>query len=124
MSNPGDADATAITSRQHLADYLARGAKPAEQFRIGSEHEKFAFRLTDDTPPPYAPNGIGAVLEGLSRFGGRQITDQGKIIGLAQDCASIAVEPAGQLELSGGLKETLHETKAELETHFDQVRVV
>ncbi len=47
MSNPGDADATPITSLQQLADHIAAGCKPAEQFRIGTEHEKFGFRLAD-----------------------------------------------------------------------------
>ena len=41
MSNPGDIDDTLLTSVQHTADYLAAGCKPAAQFRIGTEHEKF-----------------------------------------------------------------------------------
>ena len=46
MSNPGDADATPIRSVKQLADYIAAGSKPAEQFRIGTEHE-IGFRLAD-----------------------------------------------------------------------------
>ena len=55
MSNPGDADSTPITSLQQLADYFAAGCKPAQHFRIGTEHEKFGFRLADRAAPPYQP---------------------------------------------------------------------
>ncbi len=129
MSNPGDADSTPITSLQQLADYIAVGCKPARQFRIGTEHEKFGFRLADLSPPPYEssdghPGSIRNLLEGLQRFGGTPITDAGHVIGLKQGDAAISLEPAGQLELSGAPLETLHETKAELEAHYDQVRSV
>jgi glutamate--cysteine ligase len=43
---------------------------------------------------------------------------------LKQGVASVSLEPAGQLELSGGPVETLHETKQELDTHFAEVRAV
>ncbi|HME25314.1 MAG TPA: glutamate--cysteine ligase [Acetobacteraceae bacterium] len=129
MSNPGDADATPITSLKQLADYIAAGCKPAERFRIGTEHEKFGFRLADLATPPYQPadgqpGSIRGLLEGLQRFGGEPITDAGNIIGLKQGDAAISLEPAGQLELSGAPLETLHETMAELEAHYDQVRSV
>ncbi len=129
MSNPGDADSTPITSLKQLADYIAVGCKPAEQFRIGTEHEKFGFRLADLAPPPYQPadgqpGSIRGLLEGLQRFDGTPITDAGNIIGLKQGDAAISLEPAGQLELSGAPLETLHQTMAELEAHYDQVRSV
>jgi len=129
MSNPGDADSTPITSLKQLADSIAAGCKPAERFRIGTEHEKFGFRLADLATPPYQPadgqpGSIRGLLEGLQRFGGKPITDVGNIIGLKQGDAAISLEPAGQLELSGAPLETLHETSAELEAHYDQVRDV
>ncbi len=46
MSNPGDANSTPITSLRQLVDYVAAGCKPPDQFRIGTEHEKFGFRLS------------------------------------------------------------------------------
>ncbi|WP_428485251.1 glutamate--cysteine ligase [Rhodopila sp.] len=128
MSNPGDADETPITSVRQMADYLAAGCKPPEQFRIGTEHEKFGFRLPDLTPPPYhpadgQPGSIRDVLGNLTRFGGEPIPDGAHIIGLKQpDGASVSLEPAGQLELSGAPLDSLHQTKQELEAHFDQVR--
>jgi glutamate--cysteine ligase len=129
MSNPGDADATPITSLKQLADYISAGCKPAEQFRIGTEHEKFGFRLADLATPPYEPTdgqpgSIRGLLAGLQSFGGTPILDSGNIIGLKQGDAAISLEPAGQLELSGAPLETLHQTYAELEAHYDQVRAV
>ncbi len=126
MSNPGDADATPAASVQQLADHIAVGAKAPSEYRIGTEHEKFGFRRADLAPPPYEPDGIRAVLEGLESQGGwSAIEDRGQVIGLkgegANLGASVSLEPAGQLELSGAALETLHETEAELQAHFDAV---
>jgi glutamate--cysteine ligase len=129
MSNPGDTDATRITSLKQLADHIAAGCKRPEQFRIGTEHEKFGFRLADLTPPPYEPadgqpGSIRDLLAGLARSDGEPILDHGNPIGLKQGNAAVSLEPAGQLELSGAPLETLHETMAELDAHFEQVRNV
>ncbi len=125
MSNPGDADATPISSVRQLADFIASGCKPRSEFRIGTEHEKFGFRHPDLMPPTYEGHGasIRGLLEALARDGATPILDRGNIIGLnLADGGSIALEPAGQLELSGALLETLHETWAELQAHFAALR--
>jgi len=124
MSNPGEGDATPITSLPQLADYIAAGCKPRSRFRLGTEHEKFGFRRDDFSTPFYEPRGIRAMLEGLAAFNGEPIVDNGNPIGLKQGPASISLEPAGQLELSGAPVATLHETRAEMEEHFRQVRAV
>ena len=123
MSNPGEADSTPIASIRQLADYLAAGCKPRERFAIGTEHEKFGFRFADRAAPPYAPQGIRALLEGMAAGDGWEpILDAGNPIGLRQGNASVSLEPAGQLELSGGPVGTLHETRAEIEAHNALVR--
>ena len=129
MSNPGDGDATPITSIRQLADHIATGCKPAAEWRIGTEHEKFGFRQDDLATPPYLPadgqpGAIRDLLTGLLRYDGTPITDHDNIIGLKQGGAAISLEPAGQLELSGAPVETLHDTRAEMETHFAQVRSI
>jgi glutamate--cysteine ligase len=129
MSNPGDGDATPITSLRQLAEHIAVGCKPRERFAIGTEHEKFGFRRTDMTTPAYEPNGIRAVLEGLAARAPAgtwtPILDRGNPIGLSsQSYAAISLEPAGQLELSGGLTADLHAARAELEAHYAEVRPV
>ena len=126
MSNPGDADATPITDTRQLAAFIAAGGKPREAFRIGTEHEKFGFSRRDLRPPPYEPGGIRALLEGIGGFEWQPILDDGQPIGLKGEGrhrdASVSLEPAGQLELSGAPLETLHDTRREFESHFAEVR--
>ena len=45
-------DSPIVTSDELIA-YLADGNKPQEKFRIGTEHEKFAFFVDDNAPVPY-----------------------------------------------------------------------
>jgi glutamate--cysteine ligase len=129
MSNPAEGDTTPITSLRQLAEHIAEGCKPRDQFGIGTEHEKFGFRLSDLKSPPYEPSdgqpgSIRDLLLGLEAYGATPILDHGNTIGLKQGDASVSLEPAGQLELSGAITATLHETRAEFDTHFEQVRTV
>ncbi len=132
MSNPGDQDATPIEPGPgllaQLASHLALGCKPREQWRIGTEHEKFGFRTGDLTPPPYAPDGIEALLEAFAAdpsLPWEPIADNGHVIGLkGQDAhrgASISLEPAGQFELSGAPLVSLHQTATEMHGHFEEL---
>ena len=125
MSGPSEGDATPITSVRQLVEYVAAGAKPRAQWRIGTEHEKFVFRRADLSPPPYdGPDGIRALLEGHLDHGWQPIRDGGNIVGLVRGRANISLEPGGQFELSGAPLADLHETKAELELHFAEARSV
>jgi len=124
MSNPGEQDGTPITSVRQLADYLAVGAKPRENFKIGTEHEKFGFARAGYAPPPYEPGGIRAMLEGIRALGWAPIEDRGALIGLKHAGESVSLEPGGQFELSGAPLATLHETRAELDRHFADVHRV
>lgn len=114
-----------VESRDDLVKFLADGSKPEDQWGIGTEHEKFGFNTATLAPLPYeGPAGIEAMLTGLMRFGWEPVRESGKIIGLAQDGASVSLEPGGQLELSGANLKTLHQTCNEVHTHLDQVREV
>ncbi len=116
---------TPIEDPRQLIDYLATGCKPKSAWRIGTEHEKFGFRLSDHSPVPYeGPNGIRAMLEGLQQFGWQPLMEGEHIIGLSQDGASITLEPGGQFELSGAPLENLHATCGEVNTHLKQVKQV
>lgn len=134
MSNPGQNDTTPIDHRAQLVEVLAQGCKPQQEWRIGTEHEKFGFlkpqRADDNRPafsaPPYEPHGIKALLEGLASDLWQPIDDNGAIIGLkgrgAHKGRSISLEPAGQFELSGAPLRTVHETKSEMDDHFASLR--
>lgn len=121
-------DATPIESVADLAATLEAGCKPASEFRIGTEHEKFGFNLKNFSPIPYeGPNGVQAVLEGMERLlGWERIEDSGKIIGLADDHGggAISIEPGGQFELSGAPLDNLHQTCREANQHLAHVREV
>jgi glutamate--cysteine ligase len=114
-----------ITGKADLIEHLSSGSKPREQWRIGTEHEKFVYDLKTFRPVPYeGPNGIRALLEGMTRFGWEPVKEGPHIIGGYQNGASISLEPGGQFELSGAALKTLHETCAEVNTHQEQVREV
>jgi glutamate--cysteine ligase len=109
-----------------LAEHLAEGCKPAADWRIGTEHEKFGF-LTDTLAPlPYdGARSVRAVLEGLrDGFGWSPVHEGPALIGLQKGRANVSLEPGGQLELSGAPLETLHETDAETRGHLAEVRAV
>jgi glutamate--cysteine ligase len=125
MAAPPAASGAPITDKRQLVEYIAAGSKPASAWRIGTEHEKFAFQLDDLRPLPYeGPRGIGALLEGLTEFGWTRIEENGKVIALLRDGASVSLEPGGQFELSGAPLETIHQTCDELQSHLAECRAV
>lgn len=114
-----------IESRDDLVRYLAEGCKPREDWRIGTEHEKFVYCLKSLNPLRYeGVPGIRALLEGMRQFGWEPVMEGENIIGLTQNGASISLEPGGQFELSGAPLKTVHETCAEVNTHKQQLRQV
>src|SRR6202163_3555726 len=121
-------DLTPIERRDDLVAWIAQGVKPKSQFRIGTEHEKFAFTLEGHRPVPYEGNrGIRALLEGMEHLLGWQPIMEGpNIIGLfdVTGGGAISLEPGGQFELSGAQVETVHQTTSELMAHLAQVREV
>ncbi len=119
-----------IGTRDELVAYLESGSKPKGDWRIGTEHEKFGFNVSDHSPVPYGgPRGIGALLQmHHDCYAWDPIREKGNIIALScTNCpigGSISLEPGGQLELSGAPLETIHETETELRQHLSQVGVV
>jgi glutamate--cysteine ligase len=126
LSAPSLSGGAPITDKRQLVDYLEAGGKPPAAWRIGTEHEKFVFRLKDHSPVPYeGPDGIRALLEGLRRFGWQPVLDGDTMVGLSDSAGgAISIEPGGQFELSGAAIETLHQTCAEVGEHLRQVRAV
>ncbi|PPT90719.1 glutamate--cysteine ligase [Xanthomonas theicola] len=125
MSSPSHVAETPITDRSALVEVLASGEKPEAQWRIGTEHEKFGFRLDDLRPPAFdGERGIEALLNGLTRFGWEPVQEGGRTIALLRDGASVTLEPAGQLELSGAPLQTIHDTCVEVGSHLNEVKQV
>ena len=115
-----------IESYDQLAGYLADGCKPKEDWRIGTEHEKFGYCKDSLKPLPYdGERSIRAVLEALrDRFGWSPLEEGGHIIGLEKDGANVSLEPGGQLELSGAPLESIHQTCDEVNDHLRDVKSV
>lgn len=130
MAAPPVSSTEPLTGKEQLVAWLEQGCKPVESWRIGTEHEKFAFHLEDFRPLAYdEPSGIRDVLEGLARYGDWDpVEEDGNLIALSGRgcCAkgSITLEPGGQVELSGAPLETIHETCREVHTHLRQVKQV
>ncbi len=109
-----------IESLAELAAFMASGNKPKDQWRLGTEHEKFVYRKADLRSPTYdEPGGIRDVLTELSGSGWEDVREGSTLIGLKKEMASVSLEPAGQLELSGAPLKSVHETCQETGTHLN-----
>jgi glutamate--cysteine ligase len=126
MSSPSSVAESPITDRRELVEYIAGGERARDDWRIGTEHEKFGFRFDDLRPPEFdGERGIEALLKGLVRFGWDPVEEAGRVIALTRgDGASVTLEPAGQLELSGAQLQTIHETCREVGGHLLEVKTV
>jgi glutamate--cysteine ligase len=117
--------AAVIETRDQLIGYFAGGEKPAQRWRIGTEHEKFVFRTSDHRAPSYdEPGGIRDLLMALTEYGWQPVEENGTVIALSGKDGTVSLEPAGQLELSGAPLENLHQTCAETGRHLTQVKAV
>lgn len=121
-------DQTPLTSVSELSAYLAKGARPKQDFRIGTEHEKFAFFRADNSPVPYFGDAsISALLKGMEKkLGWEPIMDGENIIGLGEQSGmgAISIEPGGQFELSGAPVESIHQTCRESNQHLAVLREI
>jgi glutamate--cysteine ligase len=109
---------------EDLVRWFEAGAKPKADWRVGAEHEKFVFRLGSHEPVPYEPQGIRALLEGLTRYGWKPVYEGENVIALERGMASVSLEPGGQFELSGAPLETIHDICEETGGHLQEVKVV
>ncbi|KAL5551646.1 hypothetical protein UlMin_001822 [Ulmus minor] len=125
-ASPPTEDAVIVTeplTKDDLVAYLASGCKPKQDWRIGTEHEKFGFEMGSLRPIKYEQ--IAELLNGISeRFDWEKVMEGDYIIGLKLGKQSISLEPGGQFELSGAPLETLHQTCAEVNSHLYQVKAL
>ncbi|WP_371226319.1 glutamate--cysteine ligase [Roseovarius sp. 2305UL8-3] len=113
-----------IEDHAQLAGYLESGCKPRDEWRIGTEHEKFGYCKDTLKPIPYeGERSVLAVLTGLrDAHGWAPVEEAGKLIGLEKDGANVSLEPGGQLELSGAPLENIHQTCDEVNVHLADVK--
>src|SRR5262245_42042386 len=115
-----------VGSREDLVAWIAAGCKPADAWRIGTEHEKLLFQVDTLEPVCYAgPRGVRALMESLiSQFGWLPIMEGDNIIALkrpdGEPGGTVSLEPGGQFELSGDPLTTVHQVGAETHEHLRQ----
>lgn len=125
MSAPSKAGGEPIEGKRQLVEYFEAACKPASDWRLGTEHEKFVFHLDDLRPVAYeGENGINAFLGELMRFGWQAIEEDGKRVALSCGGCNITLEPGGQLELAGAPVEHVHQSCDEVHTHLHQVKTI
>ena len=114
-----------IESRDQLLAPMIAGEKPEADWRIGTEHEKFVYCVSDHHAPSYEePSGIRDLLMAMRKFGWEPVYEGENVIALKGDDGAVSLEPTGQLELSGAPLENLHQTCAETGRHLEQVKAI
>ncbi|HKU44371.1 MAG TPA: glutamate-cysteine ligase family protein [Polyangiales bacterium] len=119
---------TVLAGLDDLLRPFHEACKPREQFRVGTEAEKFGVLAPTGAPLPFeGERSVRRVLTELQqRFGwhGESEYEHGDVIALSKGNASITLEPGGQLELSGAPVETTHETCREFRRHMAELREI
>jgi glutamate--cysteine ligase len=115
-----------IRTFDDLLVHFHASIRPRGESFVGSEMEKFGV-FAGGAPVHYAgERGIARVLASLEPQGwaADRETPDGPLIALTRNGASITLEPAAQLELSGAPLCTIHETCSELREHLGQLAPV
>lgn len=126
MTSIPSKDSIPITGEDQLAAFLESGCKPRDEWRIGTEHEKFLYCGESFKALRYdGDRGIRAFLESLQRFGWQPVMEGDNPIALsAPGKGSVTLEPGGQLELSGAPLATVHQTCSEVNEHRNEAKEV
>jgi glutamate--cysteine ligase len=108
-----------------LVGWFRARERPPSEWKVGLEHEKIPVRAGSFDPVPYAgPDGIGAFLEGWSRFDYQPFLEDGHAIAAQRTGLTVSIEPGGQIELSGRPFQDVHAVAAELDRHHAKCRQI
>lgn len=109
-----------IGARQDLIDYLARGAKPGENWGIGAEMEKLV--LDAESGEAASLDRIEVLMQNLEKLGlWYGLREDGRLVALMGETSSLTLEPGGQLELSGRLCPDIHCSSVDFIGHIKQI---
>ncbi|HEX3853607.1 MAG TPA: glutamate-cysteine ligase family protein [Polyangiaceae bacterium] len=117
-------DQRLLGTTDDLLELFMAAEKPAAEFRIGTEAEKFAVDSQSGAPLEYdGPRGVTRIFADFVKRGWQEEreTPDGPVISLHRDQHSITLEPGSQFELSGAAVKTIHETRAELDEHLTEL---
>ena len=118
-----------ISCKEQLIDWFKEGEKNKEEWRVGTEHEKFAYNFSKSKnryyPIEYSnKNGVEEFLNEIAQSGWKKIEEQGKTISLKKDNQSITLEPGGQIELSGAPLKDIHRACKETNEHLKLLKKI
>ncbi len=106
-----------------LTSVFSDGCKKKENWKIGTEHEKFGFNKNSLKPIKF--DDINKIFDLLSKkYNWKKILENDLVVSLKKNGASITLEPGGQLELSGAPFTSLFETCNEVNTHKQELNDV
>jgi glutamate--cysteine ligase len=115
-------DAVPVRSREDLLTYFSSAEKPADKWRIGSEHELVGVIRATGEPPPYdGPHGIAALFAKFAANNGQPVLENGHTIALARGDAQLTIEPGGQFELAARPVSDDHELVSDLKTYVAEL---
>lgn len=110
-----------VESLQDLEDFFLEGITPEEERRIGIEFEALGV-MKDSLQAIGYREHILPIFDHLIRsYGYAPILEEGGTIALEKDGKVIALEPGGQLELSGSPFKTLFECQREYEAFLSEL---
>jgi glutamate--cysteine ligase len=115
-----------VRSLDELDEVFRAAEKPAQQFRIGAEAEKFAITSAGAPLEYEGERGVVGIFEALGDFGWEPERESpgGPVIALRRGSASITLEPGSQLELSGAALPDLHQVEAEFQNHLRELKPI
>ena len=111
-----------MLSKEKLISYFYDVEKKEENFKIGTEHEKFLFNLQTKKPVDFSEKGIRGIFDILKQSGWNEIKENNNVIGLKKDNLSITLEPGLQIELSGAPCQNIHETCKEVNLYLKELK--
>ncbi len=111
-----------MLSKENLITYFSKGEKSKDNFKIGTEHEKFLFNLETKKPIEFSEKGISGIFNILKQNQWIEIKENENVIGLKKNNLSITLEPGLQIELSGAPCENIHETCKEVNLYLKELK--
>jgi glutamate--cysteine ligase len=114
-------DPRPLRTAHDLSEIFREAEKPEADFRIGAEAEKFAVDSNTAAPLGYeGDRGVTRIFAALEASGWQPEREfaGGPPIAMRRGGASITLEPAAQLELSGTAEPDIHGIRAEFDNHM------
>lgn len=127
MASVSPEDSAPVRTVDDLVSVFHAAEKPLNRFLLGAEAEKFAVHAETFAPLAYdGDHGVVRILEALTHFGWQREYENegGPLVALRRGSASITLEPAAQLELSGAALPDVHAVGAEFDQHLAELKPI